>query len=273
MIRGGRRRRLLDLDRRLRGRHRHLRRRGRPDPAGARPLPPRLRGQHPARAPRRARAVRPRPAHRLTHHGPPQRITKGEHHEIGILGTGNIGSTLARRLPTAGHDVLVANSRGPETIDADLLTEGARAVTAAEAVQDVDVAILSIPLVKLPGIAGPLTDLPEGTVILDTSNYYPMRDETIEAIGRHPRERVGHRAARPADRQGVERRRLRDLRERRPPGRGTPSGSASPSPATTPAPRRSPPVSSTTRASTPSTPVPWPTRGASSRARPSTAPT
>lgn len=102
--------------------------------------------------------------------------------KIGLLGVGTIGSTLARRLPTAGHDVRVANSRGPETIDADLLTSGARAVTAAEAVQDVDVVILSIPLAKLPGIAGLLTDLPEETVILDTSNYYPMRDETIEAI-------------------------------------------------------------------------------------------
>ena len=63
--------------------------------------------------------------------------------KIGILGAGNIGKTLARKLAQAGHDVKVANSRGPETIEADALEFGARAVTAAEAVQDVEVVILS----------------------------------------------------------------------------------------------------------------------------------
>ncbi len=49
--------------------------------------------------------------------------------KIGILGTGNIGKTLVRELSAAGHDVKVANSRGPETIDKALLAAGARAVT------------------------------------------------------------------------------------------------------------------------------------------------
>ena len=53
--------------------------------------------------------------------------------KIGLLGAGNIGSTLARRLATAGHDVVVANSRGPETIDPDILTTGARPVPAEDA--------------------------------------------------------------------------------------------------------------------------------------------
>ncbi|RYZ14036.1 MAG: NADP oxidoreductase, partial [Myxococcaceae bacterium] len=66
--------------------------------------------------------------------------------KIGILGTGHIGKTLVRRLSAAGHDVKVANSRGPETIGADVLEHGGRAVTAAEAITDVDVVILSIPL-------------------------------------------------------------------------------------------------------------------------------
>lgn len=61
---------------------------------------------------------------------------------IGILGAGNIGKILARKLAQAGHAVKVANSRGPETIDADVLEFGAHAV---EAVQDVEVVILSIP--------------------------------------------------------------------------------------------------------------------------------
>src|SRR3954471_14803869 len=73
--------------------------------------------------------------------------------KIGILGVGHIGKTLARKLSAAGNDVKVANSRGPETIDADALATGARAVTAAQAVQDVDVLILSIPLNRLPEVA------------------------------------------------------------------------------------------------------------------------
>ena len=102
--------------------------------------------------------------------------------KIGLLGVGNIGATLARRLPTIGHDVKVANSRGPETIDPDVLSSGARAVTAAEAVRDVDVVILSIPLAKLTDIAELLADLPEQVVVLDTSNYYPGRDGEIPAL-------------------------------------------------------------------------------------------
>ena len=49
--------------------------------------------------------------------------------KIGILGVGHIGKTLVRKLSTVGHDVKVANSRGPETIEADVLASGARAVT------------------------------------------------------------------------------------------------------------------------------------------------
>ncbi|MDX3697074.1 NAD(P)-binding domain-containing protein [Streptomyces europaeiscabiei] len=69
--------------------------------------------------------------------------------KIGILGTGNIGKTLTRRLSAAGHEVKAANSRGPETIEADVLASGGRAVTAAEAVVDVDAVILSTPFDRL----------------------------------------------------------------------------------------------------------------------------
>jgi 8-hydroxy-5-deazaflavin:NADPH oxidoreductase len=102
--------------------------------------------------------------------------------KIGILGAGHIGRTLARKLAAAGHDVTVANSRGPETIDAEALSTGARAVRMDEALRGVDVAILSIPLNKIPGVAALVADLPESTVVMDTSNYYPMRDERIDAI-------------------------------------------------------------------------------------------
>src|SRR3954468_1803584 len=99
--------------------------------------------------------------------------------KIGILGVGHIGKTLALKLSAAGHDVKVANSRGPETIAADVLTAGARAVTAAEAVQGVDVVILSIPLNRLSDVAPLIANLPAETVVMDTSNYYPQRDDKI----------------------------------------------------------------------------------------------
>lgn len=102
--------------------------------------------------------------------------------KIGLLGTGHIGKTLALRLPAAGHDLKVANSRGPDTIDAALLDNGARAVTAEEALADIDVAILSIPLKALPGIRHLIDALPENIVVIDTSNYYPGRDGQIAAI-------------------------------------------------------------------------------------------
>jgi predicted dinucleotide-binding enzyme len=102
--------------------------------------------------------------------------------KIGILGTGHIGKTLVRKLSAAGHDVKVANSRGPDTIEADVLAFGGRAVTAAEAVADVDVVILSIPLNRIPDIAPLIASVPAETVVIDTSNYYPARDGRIDAI-------------------------------------------------------------------------------------------
>lgn len=102
--------------------------------------------------------------------------------KIGILGVGHIGKTLALKLSAAGHDVKVANSRGPATIEADVLASGAHAASAAEAVEDVDVVVLSIPLNRLPAVAPLVANLPAETVVIDTSNYYPARDGRIDAI-------------------------------------------------------------------------------------------
>ncbi|CAO5183565.1 8-hydroxy-5-deazaflavin:NADPH oxidoreductase [Frankia sp. AiPs1] len=101
---------------------------------------------------------------------------------IGVIGAGYIGKTLALKLSAAGHDVKVANSRGPETIGADVLVSGARAVPAADAVKDVDVVILSIPFSKIPAVAPLLSAVPDETVVIDTSNYYPARDGKIDAV-------------------------------------------------------------------------------------------
>jgi 8-hydroxy-5-deazaflavin:NADPH oxidoreductase len=102
--------------------------------------------------------------------------------KLGVLGSGHIGKTLVQRLSAAGHEVKVANSRGPDTIAPDVLAAGGRAVTAADAVADVDVVILSIPLHRVPEIAPLLAAVPAETVVIDTSNYYPLRDGRIDAI-------------------------------------------------------------------------------------------
>jgi predicted dinucleotide-binding enzyme len=102
--------------------------------------------------------------------------------KIGIVGVGHIGKTLALRLAEVGHEVVVANSRGPENIDVNVLSTGAQAVSIQQALQDKDVIILSIPLNRIPEIAAPFAVVPEITTVIDTSNYYPARDSKIDSI-------------------------------------------------------------------------------------------
>lgn len=102
--------------------------------------------------------------------------------KIGILGAGTIGTTLARKLAAAGHDVKVANSRGPETIAPGVLETGARAVTANDAVRDVNVVILSMPHTGFEKVRSLVAALPQDTVVIDTSNYFPQRDGVNPAL-------------------------------------------------------------------------------------------
>ena len=104
--------------------------------------------------------------------------------KIGIIGAGNIGGNLTRRLTALGHDVAVANSRGPETL-ADLVAEtGATAVHVTEAAKDAEVVIVTIPQKNVPDLpAGVLDGAADGAVVVDTGNYYPQqRDGRIGAI-------------------------------------------------------------------------------------------
>ena len=100
---------------------------------------------------------------------------------LGIIGSGHIGSAVARLAVAADMDVIIANSRGPETLQ-DLIAElgpRAQAGTVAEAAQRGDAVVLSIPLKAV-------ADLPDGllagTLVLDTSNYYPSRDGSIAEL-------------------------------------------------------------------------------------------
>ncbi|MBB3085515.1 hypothetical protein FHR93_003742 [Geodermatophilus sabuli] len=102
--------------------------------------------------------------------------------QIGILGVGNIGAILTRRLSAAGHDVKAANSRGPETIPADVLSSGGRAVHARDVVTDVDALIVAVPLHRIPAVKPLVDDLPGGAIVLDTSNYYPQWNGRIAAL-------------------------------------------------------------------------------------------
>ncbi len=100
---------------------------------------------------------------------------------IGLIGAGNIGSTVARLAVRAGHDVVVSNSRGPETLS-DLvaeLGEHARAATATEAAEAGDVVVVTIPLKNYREV--PVEPL-RGKVVIDTNNYYPERDGHIAEL-------------------------------------------------------------------------------------------
>nr|WP_305129847.1 NADPH-dependent F420 reductase [Streptomyces sp. MnatMP-M17] len=94
---------------------------------------------------------------------------------LGLIGSGNIGGTLARLAVAAGIDVVLSNSRGPETL-AGLVAElgpRARAATPAEAAEAGDWVVVTVPLKHYRQV--PVAPL-AGKVVLDTNNYYPERD-------------------------------------------------------------------------------------------------
>jgi 8-hydroxy-5-deazaflavin:NADPH oxidoreductase len=103
--------------------------------------------------------------------------------KIGIIGAGMIGETLARRLAQLGHQVAIANSRGPDTLR-DLATEvGATAVSALDAARSGDVVVITIPERAVPDLPRDLfAGAPADVVVIDTGNYYPTRDGRIPAI-------------------------------------------------------------------------------------------
>jgi predicted dinucleotide-binding enzyme len=103
---------------------------------------------------------------------------------IGIIGAGNIGGALTRRLTELGHEVQVANSRGPETLRELVQETGASAVTPPEAARDKDIVVVTIPQARIPELPGDLfAGASDDLVVIDTGNYYPrQRDGRIEAL-------------------------------------------------------------------------------------------
>lgn len=104
--------------------------------------------------------------------------------KIGIIGAGQIGGNLTRRLTALGHEVSVANSRGPHTLT-DLAKEtGATPVPVEEAARGAEVVVVTIPLKAIPDLpSGLFAEAADGVAVIDTGNYYPQqRDGRIAGI-------------------------------------------------------------------------------------------
>jgi predicted dinucleotide-binding enzyme len=100
---------------------------------------------------------------------------------IGIIGAGLIGSQLARLSTSTGHDVVIANSRGPETLTdlIDELGDRARAATVEEVAEAGEIVVVTIPLKAIDTV--PVAPL-AGKIVIDTDNYYPERDGHIAEL-------------------------------------------------------------------------------------------
>lgn len=101
--------------------------------------------------------------------------------KIGIIGSGNIGTALVHHLTKLGHEVMIANSRGPETLRELAAETGATAASAEQAAAAEDLVIVTIPEKAIPKL--PVSVLSASkAIIIDTGNYYPSRDGELKEI-------------------------------------------------------------------------------------------
>ncbi len=115
--------------------------------------------------------------------GAAARVFTGAGMDIGIIGAGQVGGTLAAQLTALGHSVVIANSRGPASL-ADVATRtGATAGTVQQAVAGKAVVIVTVTEKAIPDLpAGLFAAAAAGTVVVDTGNYYPDRDGHLAEI-------------------------------------------------------------------------------------------
>jgi len=108
-------------------------------------------------------------------------MTSAVTYPIGIIGSGNIGSALARAFSLAGHRIVIANSRGPASLASlvDELGELVTAGTVEQAAAAGDLVVVTIPLGAVTSIPSALLD---GRLVVDTNNYYPARDGQIAEL-------------------------------------------------------------------------------------------
>jgi len=101
---------------------------------------------------------------------------------IGIIGAGNVGHSLATALVKAGHKVKVANSKGKEHLKDFSLQTGADVVDIEEVVVGIDVLIIAVPLHRIPDLTQIIKKVSPKVAIMDTSNYIPLLNGTIQEI-------------------------------------------------------------------------------------------
>lgn len=104
--------------------------------------------------------------------------------KIGIIGAGHVGSALATHFHRLGHDVFIANSRGPETLRDVESKTGARAATIAEALAGAKVVVVTIPMNRVNELPREIfSKIPPNVPVIDTCNYYPdSRDGVIPEL-------------------------------------------------------------------------------------------
>lgn len=100
--------------------------------------------------------------------------------KFGIIGSGAIGATLSHKLHDKGHQVKVADVRSIKHLEGKSI--GGQAVELENISEDIDILILSIPIDVMPKVRNIISKMPENIIIVDTSNYYPFRNDKIEAI-------------------------------------------------------------------------------------------
>ncbi|HDG8499622.1 TPA: NAD(P)-binding domain-containing protein [Staphylococcus aureus] len=100
--------------------------------------------------------------------------------KFGIIGSGEIGATLSHKLYDNGHQVKVADVRSIKHLEGKNI--GGQAVELENISEDIDVLILSIPIDVMPKVRHIISNMSENIIIVDTSNYYPFRNNKIEAI-------------------------------------------------------------------------------------------
>src|SRR5688572_16955327 len=104
--------------------------------------------------------------------------------KIGIIGAANVGPELAKKFVALGHQVSIANSRGPGTLAAVAEETGAIPATLEQVVQDKDIIVVTIPEASIPNLPKDLfASVGENTIVVDTGNYYPdIKDSRIPVI-------------------------------------------------------------------------------------------
>src|SRR5260370_9813205 len=102
---------------------------------------------------------------------------------IGVIGPGDIGEVIVRKLRDADYPVKMANARGPESLRGLAAKTGAMPVSVEQAVQDVDILFIVVPQKAIPKLPkGLLNKAKKETIVIDVGNYYPFRDGRIYEI-------------------------------------------------------------------------------------------